>query len=124
MRNARPTTNPPPPPSRGSNSARRLPALTSAGSERLFWFAVPNGGWRSPTEAKIFKGLGVVAGVPDVIAIRDGRVFGLEIKADTGRLSPVQKSVHEAMRNAGAEVATAIGIDEALQQLGDWGLLR
>jgi hypothetical protein len=42
---------------------------------RTFAFHVPNGGARSKIEAAILKGLGVVAGVPDVIAIRDGRTF-------------------------------------------------
>ena len=31
------------------------------------WWHTPNGGWRSSTEAKIFKGLGVKPGVADVI---------------------------------------------------------
>jgi hypothetical protein len=46
-----------------------------------FAFHVPNGGWRSRAEAAILKGLGVVAGVPDVILVCDGRVYALELKA-------------------------------------------
>ena len=37
-----------------------------------FAFHVPNGGWRSPIEAAILKGMGVRAGVPDLIVIKDG----------------------------------------------------
>jgi len=37
-----------------------------------FAFHVPNGGKRRPIEAAILKGLGVVAGVPDVVLIRAG----------------------------------------------------
>jgi hypothetical protein len=40
---------------------------------------VPNGGWRSPIEAAILKGLGVQPGVPDLILVRDGRPFALEL---------------------------------------------
>ena len=37
------------------------------------------------------KGLGVRAGVPDVIAIKDGRTYALELKAEGGRLSEAQE---------------------------------
>ena len=90
----------------------------------LFTFAVPNGGWRSAIEAAIFKGIGVVAGIPDIIIIHAGRCFGLELKADRGRLTNVQRDAHERMRAAGAHVATAWGIDEALAQLASWHLLK
>ena len=89
-----------------------------------FAFHVPNGGWRSHAEAAILKGLGVVAGVPDVILVCDGRVYALELKSAGGRLSGAQRQVHDALREAGAEVAMAVGLDEALARLGDWGLLR
>jgi hypothetical protein len=90
----------------------------------LFWFHPANGGWRSAIEAAIFKSLGVVAGVPDIIIIHSGQCFGLELKADRGRLTDVQRDAHERMREAGARVATVYGIDEALAQLCDWRLLR
>jgi hypothetical protein len=93
-------------------------------SPGTFAFHVPNGGWRSRAEAAILKGLGVVAGVPDVILVCDGRVYALELKAAGGRLSGAQRQVHDALRDAGAEVAMAAGLDEALARLGDWGLLR
>jgi hypothetical protein len=82
------------------------------------WFAhVPNGGYRGAIEAAIFKSLGVIAGVPDLLLIFEGRTYGLELKAAKGRLSPAQIRTQELMRTAGAVVATANGIDEALQQL-------
>jgi hypothetical protein len=36
----------------------------------------------------------------------------------------VQRDCHERLRRAGAEVATVYGLDEALEQLESWGLLR
>jgi hypothetical protein len=90
----------------------------------LFWFHVPNGGFRSPVEAMIFKSLGTIAGVPDLIFIYDGQAYGLELKAEGGRLTSVQSAVHEAMGAAGAEVVTAVGVDAALAQLETWGFLR
>jgi hypothetical protein len=90
----------------------------------VFWCAVPNGGWRTKSEARIFVGLGVTPGVPDLLAVHRGRTFGLEIKAPGGRLSAVQRSVHAALCAAGADVATAWSLDEALAVLERWGLLR
>jgi hypothetical protein len=98
--------------------------LRIRGKPGVFAFHCPNGGARSPIEAKILKGQGVVAGVPDIIAIKDGTVFGLELKAPGGRLSPAQQACHAALKVAGAVVATAPGIDEALEQLERWNLLR
>jgi hypothetical protein len=98
--------------------------LAARGAPGTFAFHVPNGGWRSAVEAAILKGLGVVAGVPDLVLIRDGAVFGLELKAHNGRLSPAQVATQEAMRAAGVTVAVATGLDAALAQLESWNFLR
>jgi VRR-NUC domain len=87
-------------------------------------FAVPNGGYRRPVEAAIMKATGTVAGVPDTIWIKDGRVFAIELKALGGRLSDAQLKTMAEMREAGAVVAVATGIDEALCKLENLGLLR
>ena len=47
--------------------------LRQRGARGLLWFHVPNGGRRSPEEAAIFNGLGVRAGVSDLILVHDGR---------------------------------------------------
>ena len=90
----------------------------------VFAFHPANGGMRSPIEAAILRGLGVVAGVPNIIAIRDGQAFALELKAEGGRLSAAQRATQDALRAAGAIIATAAGLDGALAQLEAWGLLR
>ena len=73
---------------------------------------------------RFFKAMGVVPGTPDVICIKDGQVFGLELKAEGGKLSEAQRATIEAMRVAGAVVEVATGIDQALAALEGWGLLR
>jgi hypothetical protein len=90
----------------------------------LFWCHVPNGGYRGAIEAAIFKSLGVVAGVPDLLLIYSGKICGLELKAAKGRLSPAQIRTQQLMREAGAIVASANGIDEALTWLETWGLIK
>jgi hypothetical protein len=76
--------------------------LRARGAPGVFAFHPANGGYRKPVEAAIMKGLGVVAGVPDVIAIKDGRVFCLELKAEGGRATDNQLECIAALREAGA----------------------
>jgi hypothetical protein len=89
-----------------------------------FFFHCPNGEWRSRITGAILKGQGVVAGVPDLLLIHGGRVYGLELKSANGRTTDVQRETHARMREAGAIVSTAWGLDEALAQLDQWQLLR
>jgi hypothetical protein len=89
----------------------------------VFAFHPANGGFRRPAEAGIFAGLGVVAGVPDIIAIKDGRAYALELKTERGRLT-VQQQTLERLRAAGAVTAVARGLDASIRQLEVWGLLR
>jgi hypothetical protein len=90
----------------------------------VFAFHVPNGGWRSRVEGAILKGMGVRAGVPDVIAIKDGKVYALELKADGGRATEKQQQTMATLTLVGATTGVAVGLDDALQLLEAWGLLR
>jgi hypothetical protein len=99
--------------------ADHLCARAAAGT---YWFHPANGGARSAIEGAILKACGVRAGTPDLILIKDGKTFGLELKTNGGRVSPAQAQAHQEMKAAGAEVAT--GIDEAIKQLEVWQLLR
>jgi hypothetical protein len=115
-------------------TARRRPEqqIQKAVVEHLAWrarpgvfaFHVPLGGFRRPVEAAILKSIGTVAGIPDIICIFEGRCFCLEVKSERGRVTDVQRVVHERLRDAGAEVAVAYGVDEALTLLGEWHLLK
>jgi hypothetical protein len=98
--------------------------LRQRGTPGAFAFHVPNGGARTAVEAAIFQALGVMPGVPDLIILKDGKTFGLELKAHNGRLSDRQIGTIEAMRAAGAIVGVARGIDEALRWLEGHHLLR
>jgi len=98
--------------------------LAIRAASTVFAFHPANGGWRSRVEAAILKGMGVKAGVPDVIANKNGRCYALELKAPRGRLTPVQRHAHAALAAAGATVAVAYGLDDALARLEAWGLVR
>jgi VRR-NUC domain len=98
--------------------------IKQRGAPDAYVFAVPNGGFRRPIEAAIMKGLGVKPGVPDIIAIRDGKVFALELKTETGRPTDAQLAAIEAIRRAGGFAAICYGLDRALACLQAWGVLR
>ena len=128
-----PAHNPPVPPRAGGGSHRRLEqALQQSVVEHLQWRARPNvwwthiplGGARFKTEAAIFKGLGVRRGAPDLLIVIDGRACFLELKAPGGRVTAAQHECHAALLAAGARVAVASDIDEALAVLESWDVLR
>jgi hypothetical protein len=98
--------------------------LRTRATPGVFAFHPANGGYRRPTEAAIIKGLGVTAGVPDVIAIYQGRCYGMELKASGGRPTPKQLQTIAALEAAGAYCCIAEGLDRAIAVLEAWGLLR
>lgn len=67
--------------------------------------------------------MGVKAGIPDLMLIWRGKVYGLEIKTRTGRSSREQDAMLAAIIAAGGHAAIAYGLDAALDQLAAWGLL-
>jgi hypothetical protein len=98
-------------------------------------FHVPTGGYRSPIEAKIFKGLGVKPGVSDVLAIKPTdcphcgygplpMVYALELKAEGGRTSEAQLAFIAEINGVGGVGAVAVGLDRAIACLEAWRLLR
>jgi hypothetical protein len=89
----------------------------------LWWCHYPSGGRRSRLTGAVLKGMGTKAGVPDLLIVKNGRLFGLELKADRGRLSAAQVATHAEMRKAGAVIGVAGSMDDALSLLGEWGLL-
>jgi hypothetical protein len=98
--------------------------LRARGAPGVFAFHPANGGYRKPVEAAILKGLGVVAGVPDIIIIHNGHCFAMELKAEGGRASDKQLACIAALREAGAFTCIAEGLDRALSCLESWGLLK
>lgn len=71
---------------------------------RRKFFHVPNGGSRNSVEGMQLKASGVVAGIPDMILINNGRAYGFEIKTPTGKISPAQEQVHKTWMADGTPV--------------------
>ena len=98
--------------------------LAVRGTPGVFAFHPANGGYRRPVEAARLKGLGVRAGVPDIIAIHRGHVFALELKTEHGKATEGQLQAIEEIRAAGGHAQICHGLDCALAALEGWGLLR
>jgi hypothetical protein len=98
--------------------------LKARGAPGLVWTHVPLGGYRKPVEGAIFKGLGVRAGVSDLLLWHRGRAFALELKAEGGRPTEQQMQFVSDFNAAGGFGTIASGIDEAIRVLETWGLLR
>jgi hypothetical protein len=98
--------------------------LATRGAPGLVAIHVPNGGARSPVEAAILKGLGVTAGVPDVLLWHGGASYAMELKAEVGRASEAQIEMLNKLAAAGVHTAVAYGLTGALTVLEGWGLLR
>lgn len=105
----------------------RIPQLALA-------FAVPNGGFRTKIESARLKGLGVRAGVPDILI--PGVVYkphpeaedecitytglAIELKAGKNKPTDVQLDWHERLRGVGWFVCVCYSFDEARQVICDY----
>lgn len=99
--------------------------LNSRARPGTFAFHPANGGKRSPIEASIMKGLGVVAGVPDIIILHNGRFFAMELKAENGKPPTIAQMDCVSRINACGGTATICkGLDTALRTLEMWGVVR
>jgi hypothetical protein len=106
--------------------------LTGDAIELIGWRAphvwvthFPSGGKRSRITGAILKKMGTRAGVPDLLLICEGRIFGIELKNGTrGRLSDAQIATHSAMRRAGAIIGVAGTLGEVNDLLSEWGITR
>jgi hypothetical protein len=98
--------------------------LKQRGARGIFAWHPFSGGYRRPKEAAIYKGLGAIAGLPDVMVLHNGKLFCLELKREGGRATDKQLECIAALREAGAFTCIAEGLDRALACLKAWGLLR
>lgn len=86
----------------------------------VFYFHVPN----HKKKANYLRAMGMADGMTDLVLIRNGRAYALELKRPKGVKSTEQIACHAQLRAAGAEVYTAFGLPDALAWLEGQGLLR
>lgn len=83
----------------------------------VFWTAINPVPAKSKIVAALSKAMGLIAGVPDLLFIRDGCTMFLELKAERGRLSENQIAVSKRLTDAGVDFAVANSVDEAIYRL-------
>ncbi len=99
------------------------------GVKGLVWFHVGQTNYArnrkgKSIQAAINKGLGVRAGVSDLIFLHRGQFFALELKAPGNTPTEEQYKFLADVEAAGGFSAFSIGIDRALAVLEKWGLLK
>lgn len=98
--------------------------LTQRGRRDMVFWHTPNEGARTISEASRLKAMGVKAGIPDLVLVFGGRMYAIEIKTRTGKLSADQEAMIAALTASGAIVAVAYGLDQALSILDRWGAFQ
>lgn len=99
---------------------RGVPGLVFWHTQNSVW----RGGRKAAVQGGIAKGMGVRAGVSDLLMFHAGRMFCLELKAPGGRPTEHQLEFIADMEKAGAYCCVAEGIDEALGVLEAWQLVQ
>lgn len=88
-------------------------------------FSIPNGGLRNQRVAMQMKAEGLTPGMPDLgFAVEDGRVVWLEMKNERGALSDMQWGIRRRLEGLGHKWAMARSVEEALDHLDTFGVLR
>lgn len=91
-----------------AEQCRRLRSMPEYGTKFLFVGGM-EAGKRSMRQAVIAKATGLTAGHPDItIFLPSGRCAFIENKTTKGRLSPVQRDRHEALRAIGHVVEVIV----------------
>jgi hypothetical protein len=106
--------------------------LRQRGMPGLVFWHTPNGAFYGgkrngkgvAIQGSIMSGMGVRAGVADIIAVHAGKIFALELKAPGGRATEAQMAFISDIDRAGAFTALVEGLDAALATLESWGLLK
>lgn len=91
---------------------------------RFVWFAVPNEGQHKPQYRKHQAAMGVRSGVGDLVLIGDnGQAHLVELKNETGVLSPSQKDFRKECAKLDIPWALCRSLAEFQGTLKGWGLL-
>ena len=99
--------------------------LTIKGRRDLFWFAVPNAGLRSLRVGAMMKAEGLRPGVADIcFMLPGGKAAFLEMKTESGRLSPHQEGFRHRCEMLGHPYFVARSLDEAIEVARKLGVLR
>jgi len=80
----------------------------------------PNEGKRTTFERYKAKVLGTRSGVPDLQILLNGKTLFLELKTESGKLSPNQKAYLEELKNNGFVAEVGWGFDDAAMKIDNF----
>lgn len=86
-------------------------------------FAVPNGGRRDAVTGKRLKAEGVIAGVSDLILLKQNKDFGallIEMKTATGKQSDAQREWRDKVTMQGYKYTVCRSLDEFIKTIVDY----
>ena len=101
---------------------RLVRALNGALTRETTFFAVPNGEARLRDEEARLSARGVRGGMPDLIFVSKGRVFGLALKSEKASLSGAERAGQVMLRDAGMRIEVARSLGEAFELLREMGI--
>lgn len=85
-----------------------------------FIYAIPNGGLRTKKTGGVLKAEGVKRGVPDmhlIVPMGEFHSLYIEMKTETGELTPEQTSVIQLLRECGHKVVVCRGEGHAMSEI-------
>ena len=105
--------------------------LPRTGPDRCVWWHTPNGARYDPAKAastaSLLAMMGLRPGIPDILLLHRGRLFGCELKSVTGAATKDQVTVCGDLNAAGATIADprtspVRTVEEMESLLIDWGI--
>ena len=90
----------------------------------VLWFSVPNEGKRSVVMGGHLNAMGMRPGTADIIFIRAGRAYAMELKAKGNVQSAAQLLFQADCQLAKTPYACCDNIDAALRTLRAWGMIK
>ena len=84
---------------------------------KIFCFAIPNGGRRDVREGGRLKREGVLAGASDIIIINN-KVYFIEVKTEKGRQTETQKAFQSQVIGLGHEYKIWRSLSDAMRFFG------
>jgi hypothetical protein len=82
------------------------------------WTTFPAGyGKLGKATAGHLRGVGLKAGMPDIMIFHKGRCFGIELKVPGGKLSKDQFEMHELLAEAGVPVEVCYNLEDVVTAL-------
>lgn len=99
--------------------------------DECIWWHTPNGARYDPARAAATAGLlammGLLPGIPDILVLYQGTLFGFDLKSVTGRATEAQIAVAARLNAAGAVIADPLDrpvrtLDQIEELLTEWSI--